>query len=42
VRALVIGVREFAAILDEVPPMTHKLLRALAARIRELDSEIFA
>lgn len=42
VRALVIGVREFAAILDEVPPMTHKLLRALAARIRELDSEIYA
>jgi CRP-like cAMP-binding protein len=41
VRALVIGVREFAAILDDVPSMTQKLLRALAARIRDLDSEIY-
>jgi CRP/FNR family cyclic AMP-dependent transcriptional regulator len=41
VTALVIGLREFAAILDEVRPMSHKLLRALAARIRELDSDIY-
>ena len=41
ITALVIGVREFAAILDDVPPMTHKLLRALAARIRTLDAEIY-
>jgi CRP/FNR family cyclic AMP-dependent transcriptional regulator len=39
--ALVIGVREFSAILDEVPPIAHKLLQALASRIRELDSEIY-
>ena len=39
--ALVIGVREFAAILDEVPSIAHKLLRALAARIRDLDTEIY-
>jgi CRP-like cAMP-binding protein len=41
VTALVIGIREFGAIVDEVPSMTHKLLRALAARIRELDSEVY-
>jgi CRP-like cAMP-binding protein len=41
VRALVIGVREFSAIIDEVPPITHKLLRALAARIRTLDADIY-
>jgi CRP/FNR family cyclic AMP-dependent transcriptional regulator len=39
--ALVIGVREFSAIIDEVPPMAHKLLQALAARIRALDSAIY-
>jgi CRP-like cAMP-binding protein len=41
VTALVIGIREFGAILDEVPSMTHKLLRALAARIRTLDTEVY-
>jgi CRP-like cAMP-binding protein len=41
VRALVIGVREFSAIIDEVPPITHKLLRALAARIRTLDADVY-
>ena len=41
VTALVIGVREFSSIIDDVPPMTHKLLRALAGRIRELDTEIY-
>ena len=35
VTALVIGVREFSAIVDEVPSIAHKLLRALAARIRD-------
>lgn len=39
--ALVIGVREFAAIIDEVPPIAHKLLQALAARIRALDTQIY-
>jgi CRP-like cAMP-binding protein len=41
VTALVIGVREFSSIIDDVPSMTHKLLRALAGRIRELDTEIY-
>lgn len=38
---LVLGAREFAAILDEVPPIAHKLLRALAGRIRELDAKAY-
>jgi CRP/FNR family transcriptional regulator, cyclic AMP receptor protein len=41
ITALVIGIREFAAIVDEVPPIAHKLLRALAARIRELDAQVY-
>ncbi len=41
ITALVLGVREFAAIIDEVPSIAHKLLRALAARIRALDSQIY-
>jgi CRP/FNR family transcriptional regulator, cyclic AMP receptor protein len=41
VTALVIGVREFASIIDEVPSISHKLLRALAARIRDLDTQIY-
>ena len=38
---LVIGAREFSTIIDEVPPIAHKLLRSLAARIRDLDSKTF-
>ena len=38
---LVIGAREFAGIVDEIPPIAHKLLKALAARIRELDVKTF-
>jgi len=38
---LVLGVREFAGILDEVPPISHKLLRSLAGRVRELDAKAF-
>jgi len=41
ITALVIGVREFASIIDEVPSISHKLLRALAARIRDLDTQIY-
>jgi CRP-like cAMP-binding protein len=40
-QVLVIGAREFASILDEIPPISHKLLKALAARIRELDTKTF-
>ena len=38
---LVLGAREFAGILDEVPSISHKLMKALASRIRELDSKAF-
>ena len=38
---LVLGAREFAGIIDEVPSISHKLMKALAARIRELDSKAF-
>lgn len=34
---LVLGQREFAGVLDEVPGMAHKLLSAMAARLREAD-----
>ena len=38
---LAIGAREFAALLDEVPPIALKVLRSLAARVRDLDSQIY-
>lgn len=38
---LVLGPREFAGLLDEVPSITHKLLKALASQVRELDSKTF-
>ena len=38
---LVIGPREFSGIVDEVPPIAHKLLRALAGRVRELDVKTY-
>jgi CRP-like cAMP-binding protein len=38
---LVLGPREFAGLLDEVPTLTHKILAALASRVRELDSKTF-
>ena len=38
---LVIGAREFASILDDIPPISHKMLKALAARIRELDAKTY-
>ena len=41
VEALVLGPREFSGLIDEVPSISHKLLRALAARIRELDTKAF-
>ena len=40
-KVLVIGAREFAGIIDEVPPIAHKLLKSLAGRIRELDVKTF-
>jgi CRP/FNR family transcriptional regulator, cyclic AMP receptor protein len=41
VEALVIGPREFAALLDDVPTINHKLLRSLANRVRELDVKTY-
>jgi CRP-like cAMP-binding protein len=38
---LVLGAREFAAVLDDVPGLAHKILAGLAARIRELDTKIY-
>lgn len=40
-KVLVLGQREFAGLLDEVPGLTHKVLATLAARIRELDDKIY-
>ena len=40
-KVLVIGAREFAAIVSDVSPIAHKLLKSLATRIRDLDSETF-
>jgi CRP/FNR family transcriptional regulator, cyclic AMP receptor protein len=39
VRALVIGPREFAALLDEVPSISRKLMQTMSGRIRELDAK---
>ena len=41
VTVLVLGPREFSGLLDEVPTLNHKILAALAARVRELDSKTF-
>ena len=35
---LVLGQREFSAILDEVPGLAHKLLTIMAGRLREADA----
>ena len=40
-RVLVIGQREFAGVLDEVPGLAHKVLASLAQTIRELDQKAF-
>lgn len=38
---LVLGPREFSGLLDEVPTLNHKILAALAARVRELDTKAY-
>ena len=40
-KVLVIGAREFAAIVNDVTPIAHKLLKSLATRIRDLNAETF-
>jgi CRP-like cAMP-binding protein len=41
VELLVLGSRQFAGVLDEVPSLARKLMAALAARVRELDAKAF-
>jgi CRP/FNR family cyclic AMP-dependent transcriptional regulator len=38
-KVLVLGQREFAAVLDEVPTLCRKLLSTMASRLREADSK---
>jgi CRP/FNR family transcriptional regulator, cyclic AMP receptor protein len=38
---LVLGSRQFAGVLDEVPTLSRKLLTGLASRVRELDSKLY-
>lgn len=38
---LVLSTREFTGVVDEVPGLAHKLMAALASRIRELDTKVF-
>lgn len=40
-QVLVVGSREFSALVDDVPAIAHKLLKALAARIRDLDTKTY-
>lgn len=39
---LVLGQREFSAVIDEVPGLAHKLMGVLAARLRDADAKAFA
>ncbi len=38
---LVLGPREFSGVLEEVPGLSHKLLAALATKVRELDKTAY-
>jgi len=37
----VLGARQFAGVLEDVPSLSRKVMAALAARVRELDSKVF-
>jgi len=39
--ALVLSAREFAGVIEEVPGLAQKILSQLAARVRELDRQIY-
>lgn len=41
VEVLVLGPREFSALLDNVPTISRKLMRALASQVRELDTKSY-
>lgn len=38
---LVVGAREFSALLDDVPGLTHRMLTRLASWVRDLDSKVY-
>ncbi len=38
---LVLSTREFTGVVDQVPGLAHKLMAALASRIRDLDSKVY-
>ena len=40
-RVLVLGPREFSGLLEEVPGLSHKLMRTLASRVRDLDKKTY-
>lgn len=37
----VLGAREFAGVLEDVPSLSRKVMSALAGRVRELDAKVF-
>ena len=41
VKVLVLGPREFSALLDDVPTVNHKLLKSLSGMVRELDKKAY-
>lgn len=41
VTVLVLGPREFSAVIDDVPSIANKLMTAMAGQIRELDSKVY-
>ena len=41
ITVLVLGPREFSAVLEEVPQLSHKLLTALAQQVRSLDEKAY-
>lgn len=40
-RVFVLASRKFTSVIDDVPTLAHKLMAALAARVRELDARAF-
>ncbi|MBX3286710.1 MAG: cyclic nucleotide-binding domain-containing protein [Actinobacteria bacterium] len=41
ITVLVLSVREFAGVIEEVPGLAQKLLGQLAGRVRELDRQVY-
>lgn len=40
-RVFVLAARRFTSVIDDVPSLAHKLMGALASRVRELDSRAY-